>query len=192
MKRAGELLSALFDEGFMKKAQGYSNLFSAWQKITAKCGIAAAADHSRIRELERCVLLIEADHPGWVQLLQTKQHRLLSDARRRFPDLTITGISFMLSREPPGAEKAPEPAAEVTAGQEEAVVRPQEPLEPGPAATGQPEINAGTVNRGSPSEAAEQPAAGEAGAAGADPYAKITDEGLRDTLKRLEQGLKGK
>jgi hypothetical protein len=160
MKRAGELLSALLDEGLIKKAQGYSNLLSAWQKITAKCGIAAAAYHSRIRELERCILLVEADHPGWVQLLQTKQHKLLADAQRRFPDLTITGISFMLSREPIPGEKAVESS---TMGQDEATEPSKEPREPA-----------------------------EEVSVTADPYAKITDEGLRETLKRLERDLKGK
>ncbi|GHV62737.1 hypothetical protein AGMMS49587_10480 [Spirochaetia bacterium] len=170
MKRAGELLSAFFDEGLIKKAQGYSNLFSAWQKITAKCGIPAAADHSRIRELERCVLLVEADHPGWVQLLQTKQHKLLSDAQRRFPDLTITGISFMLSREP-------------IQGQAAATEQPlAEPATAEPAATEKKEAAA-------PIPAAAAPAVNEAGG---DPLARITDEGLRETLRRLERDLKGK
>ncbi|GHV51504.1 hypothetical protein AGMMS49579_06940 [Spirochaetia bacterium] len=161
MKRAGELLSAFFDEGLIKKAQGYSNLFSAWQKITAKCGIPAAVGHSRIRELERCVLLVEADHPGWVQLLQTKQQKLLSDAQRRFPDLTITGISFMLSREPIQGQMAAaeQPLAEPAAA---------ESVAPIPAAdTAVNETNG-------------------------DPLARITDEGLRETLRRLERDLKGK
>jgi hypothetical protein len=164
MKRAGELLSAFFDAGLIKKAQGYSNLFSAWQKITAKCGIAAAADHSRIRELERCVLLIEADHPGWIQLLQTKQHRLLSDAQRRFPDLTITGISFMLSREPIQGQP--------TAAEQPAMVSQDEVLEP--------------------SEKLQEPTEEIPTVVAADPYAKIADEGLRETLKRLERDLLGK
>ncbi|GHU73562.1 hypothetical protein FACS189450_13570 [Spirochaetia bacterium] len=162
MKRAGELLSAFFDEGLIKKAQGYSNLFSAWQKITAKCGIPAAADHSRIRELERCVLLVEADHPGWIQLLQTKQQKLLSDAQRRFPDLTITGISFMLSREPPAESIQGQMVAEPTT----------------------------VMDQDEGSIPAETEAA--ANEAGGDPLARITDEGLRETLRRLERDLKGK
>jgi hypothetical protein len=44
------------------------------------------------------VLLIEADHPGWIQILQTRQNELLTVAKRRFPDLDIRGIAFRLSR----------------------------------------------------------------------------------------------
>jgi len=98
MKTAGDILSALFDEHFVKKARGYSKFFDSWVDITAKNGIAAAADHSRIKDLDRGVILIEMDHPGWKQILQTKQSKLLNDFRIRFPELDISGISLMLSK----------------------------------------------------------------------------------------------
>jgi hypothetical protein len=115
MKKAGDLLSAIFDEKLIQKARDYSDLFSSWADITGKQGIAAAAAHSRVVELERFVLLVEADHPGWIQLLQTKQRELLTAVQRRFPELTITGISFRLSRMPLGEEKPAEIAKEETA-----------------------------------------------------------------------------
>jgi hypothetical protein len=125
MKRAGELLSVFFDEKLLRKAKDYSDLFSSWARITEKSGIAAAAGYSRLKEFERGLILIEADHPGWVQVLQTGEQRLLKNARRLFPELDIRGISFMLSRNfpareeeacPEGVSGAVEP---VFAGQEE-------------------------------------------------------------------------
>jgi len=98
MKTAGDVLSAFFDEQFVEKAHGYSNLFNSWSDITAKNGIAAAAAHSRIKELEKGIVLIEMDHPGWKQILQTKQSKLLNDFRYRFPKLNIMGISLMLGK----------------------------------------------------------------------------------------------
>jgi hypothetical protein len=100
VKTVGELLAAFFDKNMAEKAQGYSDLFSCWSAITEKNGISSAAAHSRIVELERAVLLVEADHPGWIQILQTKQAQVLNAVIRRFPDLEIRGISFRLSREP--------------------------------------------------------------------------------------------
>ena len=100
-KRAGEILSIIFDEQLVKKAQGYSRLFAFWTEAVRKNGIAAAADHSRIKELDRGILLIEADHPGWKQILQTKQSKLLNDFRYRFPEENICGISLILSRDGP-------------------------------------------------------------------------------------------
>jgi len=96
MNTAGNILSALFDENFMKTARGYSKFFDSWTDITEKNGLAAAADHSRIKDLDRGILLIEIDHPGWKQILQTKQSKFLNDFRLRFPELDITGISLML------------------------------------------------------------------------------------------------
>jgi hypothetical protein len=111
MRKAGDLLSLFFDDidgKFLKKAKGYSSLSSSWAKITESNGIGMAAVHSRIRELDRNVLLIEADHSGWIQIFQTRQRRLLEDIRRRFPELAINGISFRLSPGP--LEGGPEPS----------------------------------------------------------------------------------
>jgi hypothetical protein len=100
-KRAGDLLSSFFDEQVLKTARGYSALFSSWASIAGE----KIAAHSRIRELERSVVQVEADHPGWVQILQTRQQGILETLQRRFPDLGIAGISFRLSKEPLYAEQ---------------------------------------------------------------------------------------
>jgi len=98
MKRVGDVLSSIFDENMMQKARGYSALFSCWKDLTEKNGITAAADHSWITSLDRGLVWIEVDHPGWKQILQTKESKLLSDFRYRFPDMDISGLSIMLSR----------------------------------------------------------------------------------------------
>ena len=124
MKTAGNILSALFDERFMEKARGYSKFFDSWTDISAKNGIAAAADHSRIKDLDRGVVLIEIDHPGWKQVLQTKQSKLLNDFRIRFPQLDISGISLMLGSGKPqdtqeaGTAQEAEPAYEAETAKE--------------------------------------------------------------------------
>jgi len=128
MKTAGDILSALFDEQFMKKAQNYSRFFDSWKDITAKNGIAAAADHSRIKDLDRGLLLIEMDHPGWKQILQTKQNKLLNDFRIRFPELDISGISLILGKsEPDDDSQDSTPSATAVAEPVEAAEEPTAP-----------------------------------------------------------------
>ena len=113
MRKAGDIVTALFRDfgpGFMETARSSAGLFSSWEKVvtevwrrpfgTENDEIPAAAVHSRIHELERGVLLVEADHPGWIQILQMKQNELLLAVQRRYPDLEIRGIAFRLSREP--------------------------------------------------------------------------------------------
>ena len=108
MKTASEILSVLFDERFMEKARGYSKLFDSWVDVTAKNGIATASAHSRIRDLDRGILLVETDHPGWKQIIQTKQSKMLDDYRRRFPDLGISGMSLILGKAEPKTEDEPD------------------------------------------------------------------------------------
>ena len=97
----------LFDKRFVEKAHEYTKLFDSWEDITAKNGIAAAAAHSRIKDIDRGILLVEMDHPGWKQILQTKQSKLLNDFRLRFPEMDISGISLILdSGKPPQEEEA--------------------------------------------------------------------------------------
>ena len=171
MRKAGDLLSAILDEKTLGKAREYSKLFSAWEQLTKKHGIAAAAYHSRIQDIKRGVLLTEADHPGWIQLLQTKEHLLLSDLQRTFPDLGITGIAFMLSKAPP-------------ASADSAAAWPG---------------NGNTAPAGAPVAAKERPAAAqpaeEAPAAdsradGRSGYDRIKDGSFKDKLKSLEKSIK--
>jgi len=132
MKRVGDVLSAIFDEGLMKKARSYSTLFSCWQDLTQKNGIAAAADHSWIKSLDRGLVWIEVDHPGWKQILQTKESKLLSDFRYRFPEMDISGISIMLCK--PGASNQAYPESAEPAVPEKYPL-PEEP-QPAPPAEG--------------------------------------------------------
>ncbi|AEF85779.1 hypothetical protein TREPR_0273 [Treponema primitia ZAS-2] len=185
MKRAGELLSSFFDEGFLKTAREYSDLFSSWQSIAGD----KIAAHSWVRELERSVLLVEADHPGWIQILQTKEKYLLDTLRRRFPEQNITGIAFRLSREPPGP-------GQLRAGMEPGGTAP----ETRPAGSGDGsgvELHPASPEEGSGGDVGLAESSGEAlgeqaGAIesdGGDPYGKISDENFRETLKRLEEGI---
>ena len=114
MRKAGEVVMDLFREqfgpDFINTARSTSGLFSSWCQVVAEVwprsfdaeeekaeDLPAAAVHSRIRELERGLLLVEADHPGWIQILQTKQREILSAVQRRYPELEIKGIAFRLS-----------------------------------------------------------------------------------------------
>lgn len=121
MKKIGDIVAELLREKlgaeFMQNAQNTADLFSSWTQVLAEvcrkpdCGqgsalsaedIPAEAANSRIKDLRRGVLLVEADHPGWVQILQTKQADLLAAVQRRCPELDIQSISFRLSRKDRG------------------------------------------------------------------------------------------
>jgi hypothetical protein len=164
MKRAGEYLAAIIDANLYSKAKVYSGFFSSWGQITQGCGLAAAAGHSRVRELERGILMVEADHPGWVQILQTKAPQIIGIVQRRFPELDIRGISFVLGKSrsefPEGKEEEENPAS----GAEVPVE--QEPVQ-------------NTID--------EKP---EEGRIKNGIWEQIGDQELKDSLKRLERSIK--
>ena len=113
MRKAGEIISILFKqhfgEDFVDNARSSAELFNSWEKTVCQVWpqvenkkneeTPAAAVHSRIKELERGMLIVEADHPGWIQILQTKQSELLQVIQHKCPKLDIRGIAFRLSRE---------------------------------------------------------------------------------------------
>jgi len=101
VKKVGELLSGILNIDMTGKAREFSRLFSLWEQLTAKYGIAAAAAHSQIQDIQRGVLLVGVDHPGWIQIFQTKEHLLLSDLQKSFPELGINGLAFRLGKAPP-------------------------------------------------------------------------------------------
>jgi len=98
MKRVGDLISAIFDEKIIEKTKGYSSLFDCWEDLMIKNGIARAVGHSWIKSVEKGLVWVEVDHPGWKQILQTKEGKLLHDFKYRFPDMGISGISIVLCK----------------------------------------------------------------------------------------------
>jgi hypothetical protein len=108
VKKAGDLFSAILDEKALGKAREHSRLFSVWKQLNNKHGIAAAANHSRIQDIRHSILIVEADHPGWIQILQTRESELLSDLQKSFPRLGICGIAFRLAKMPVEADSPDE------------------------------------------------------------------------------------
>ena len=53
-------------------------------------------------DIKRGILIVEAEHQGWMQLLQLQQDRILEEIELKFPDLKIRGIAFKLGN-PGGA-----------------------------------------------------------------------------------------
>jgi len=162
MNKAGDFLSAIFDANTLDKAKKSSRLLSAWEELAKKYGIVTAAYHSQIQDIQRGILYISADHPGWVQLLQTKEQFLLADISRMFPELGITGIAFKLGSTYPDATAVKETFVDNTAEK-----------------SSTDEISPDYVRPGT-SSAAEKLSG----------YEKIKDKTLVDNLKSLEETLK--
>jgi hypothetical protein len=107
IKDAASLLRAFFDEGQLKKGGQFAAFSSSWKSIVGE----QAAAHSRVADVDRGSLVVEAEHPGWIQILQLRQAEILAAVRQRYPELELRGVSFRLAKDKPGPSAPGERAA---------------------------------------------------------------------------------
>jgi len=101
MKKAAEVLARLLDKG-PAGSNPFSSLFGGWQDIAG----VSLAEHCRAYEVRHHSLLVEADHPGWMQLLLMQKKAILARIRQRFPQLELRDIKVRVS---PGSRPASTP-----------------------------------------------------------------------------------
>ena len=95
MKRAGNLLSAFFERNNIQDTRGYVDFFQSWDKIV---GVDLAA-HSDAVDIRNGALIIEVDHPGWMQRLHMQRERILKTLQSKYPGLGIRNLHFTLVEE---------------------------------------------------------------------------------------------
>ncbi|MBN1241848.1 MAG: DUF721 domain-containing protein [Spirochaetales bacterium] len=99
VKKASDLVSALVSPKAARMGEGWQGFFSAWSELAGE----RVAAHSRIADVDKGIVVVEADHPGWIQTLQFSQARILAELKRRYPNLGLRGISFRNATEGRGA-----------------------------------------------------------------------------------------
>ena len=80
------------------------SLYDSWkavlQKIKSEKNPSTGqnlASHSRVVDLKNGVLLVEADHPGWIELLQLYKQFILTGLKKAEKDIKIETIAFKLA-----------------------------------------------------------------------------------------------
>ncbi len=152
MKKASEILARLLEKG-PPNALPFPSLFGGWEEIAGP----SLAEHCRAYEVRHHSLLVEADHPGWMQLLLIQKKAILSRIRQRFPQLGLRDIKVRVGasgggRQPAiAARQAPTPARQpAIAARQAPTPAPGQPATPGAppsaetqqalAAVGDPEL----------------------------------------------------
>jgi hypothetical protein len=92
MKTAAEILKRLL-EGSPAGGQPSSRLFGDWQELAGT----SLAEHCRVYEIRHGSLLVEADHPGWMQMLLLQKKGILARLHRRFPELELRDIKVRVN-----------------------------------------------------------------------------------------------
>jgi hypothetical protein len=94
-RKASDLLGAILSPQAAATVEGWSSFFGFWGKAAGP----NLAAHSRPVDVRNGIVFVEAEHPGWIQLLQMNQHRILETIRSAFPELGISGIAFRLAKD---------------------------------------------------------------------------------------------
>ena len=92
MRKVGDILKDyLRGRGWLTE-NPYAPLFSDWEHV-AGVGLAR---HIRLADVRDGIMIVEADHPGWLQMARMREDALLSSARAAAPGAQLTGIRFFL------------------------------------------------------------------------------------------------
>lgn len=167
-RKASDLLGAILSPKAAATVEVWSDFFGFWGKAAGP----NLAAHSHPVDVRNGIVFVEAEHPGWIQLLQMNQRRILEMIRSAFPELGISGIAFRLVKDGsvPGTAVAgaARVGTEVGAGTEVA---------PGEAATGGSVSTDGGQRFDAPAPSVEQT------------LEHVEDEGFRSILSSLAQTL---
>jgi hypothetical protein len=105
IEKAGEILKDLFTHLNFQKGESYVSFFSDWISLVGQ----DLACHVHPVDIRHEALLVEVDHPGWMQLFQLQEGRILKKIQKKHPSLPIRSIQMRLSKEEQISPKDPEP-----------------------------------------------------------------------------------
>ncbi len=93
MRKADDLLQQFLDRIGRSDGAPYVGLFRGWRQIVGD----RIADHAEPVDIRGSALVVEADHPGWVQMVMMSQARILRQLKTRYPELTITALHIRVA-----------------------------------------------------------------------------------------------
>lgn len=99
-----QIISNAFDSIKVENAKNSVNIYDEWKKILSRIKTNSSnpneglnmAGHSRVIDLKNGILLIEADHPGWISLIQFHKKYILNGFRMKFPEIEFKTLAFRL------------------------------------------------------------------------------------------------
>ena len=97
MKRAGDVLTELLRRARIQLDNPHSSMARSWPAIVGE----DLASHAHLADVDRGRMLVEVDHPAWLQLLQMQERRIVREVARRYPQLGVTRMTSVLRRTEP-------------------------------------------------------------------------------------------
>ena len=94
IKKIGDILREFLSEKGWPSDDPASAVFLKWAEIVGE----DIGSHSRPVEIEKNVLIVVAEHPGWVQLIGLRKKELLRTLQSAAPHAGINDLRVRLQR----------------------------------------------------------------------------------------------
>lgn len=100
---AGEMIMNVFSNIDSSKFEKNNKIICCWKNIIESIksnGVngknlgANLYAHSKIIDVRNGIVLVETDHPGWIQTLKLYQNYILTGLRKAVPELSVSTIAF--------------------------------------------------------------------------------------------------
>ena len=102
-RKVDEIISNIFENISTDKMNDNLNMISSWKSVLLSINSRTnknignlLVSHTKVIDLKNGVLLIETDHPGYIQTLQMYNSYILKGLKQKVPELEIKTLSFRL------------------------------------------------------------------------------------------------
>ncbi|MGN0729471.1 DUF721 domain-containing protein [Treponema sp.] len=99
----GQVISDVFGSLKTEDAVNSINIYDEWKRILSRIKSSSnpneganMAGHSRVVDLKNGILFVEADHPGWISLIQMHKKYILTGLKMKFPRIEFKTLAFRL------------------------------------------------------------------------------------------------
>jgi hypothetical protein len=92
MRKGSDIVSDILGGVQNDALRNASSLFRSWRDLVGQ-DVAAL---SRIVDVDNGCVIVAADHPGWLQLIQMKRSAMLKKIRISYPELNVKDMRFFL------------------------------------------------------------------------------------------------
>lgn len=102
-RKVDEIISNIFENISTEKMNDNINMINSWKSVLMSINSRTnknignlLVSHTKVIDLKNKVLLIETDHPGYIQTLQIYNSYILRGLKQKVPELEIKYLSFRL------------------------------------------------------------------------------------------------
>lgn len=89
-----DVLTQFMDSLDYSEYEKEQKIENTWEKMAGS----KIASHSKIKEIKNETLIIEVDHPGWIQYILFEKDKILKTINKKFPELNIRDFNIFVGK----------------------------------------------------------------------------------------------